>query len=1040
MKINYVKHIGSSIIIIFWTLNIWAQSNPVIDVWYGDTQSFGQLGSPQKWVNILGNVTDSDGIKSLTYTLNGGLESTLSVGPNDRRLQNDGDFNIDILASDLNNGSNTIVIIATDNNNNTSTKSITLEYTSGNTWNSNYAVSWDTVTNIQNVVQVLDGKWQFNSEGIRIIEPGYDRLALIGDTTWTDYEITVPITVNSLSSPVGPVSGNIHAVGLLMRWTGHSDDPIAGWQPKVGWNPLGEIVWFTWDKETGANQSIDYWYGPQQDFNASIGVPYLFKVQVVTLIDQRHLYNVKAWQQGTTEPTNWNLSSVRNSDALDHGSLMLISHHIDATFGDLVIKPLNGDTFPIAAFSVSQGPANDAYTFDASSSYDPDGNIVNYSWNFGDGSIGTGVNPGHTYSSPGIFNVQLTVTDNDGFINVMNQEIIVADFSGSTIISDDFNTPNLNTDVWTFINPPGDGSYNISGYNSGDAILELKVTDVIEHDVWESGNDAVRIMQNSNDSDLQVVVKFKSKVTKEFQMQGVLIEEDAQNFIRSDFYSDGNDIHVFTATFDAGSATVISDEIINPVNQDSLCLRITRYGDEWKTAYSFNGIVWNISSSFNFTIDVSQVGVFAGNAGSNAPNFTAKIDYFFNTAAPIEPEDGLSGLPFASFESFVDMNNPLKIIFDATESYDPDGSIVLYEWDFGDSFTGYNQMVSHTYDSEGKFTVILKITDDIGNTTITTKDIEIVASNSIKSDDFNSENLNTDIWTFIDPKGDGAYLMDGFKTGQATISLILPEGVEHNVWENGNESIRLMQPASDIDFEIEVKFESTASEQFQSQGIIVEQDLENFIRFDIYSDGSNLKNFAATFTNGTPTSILDANISSQLEKPLFLRIKRNDNNWNMYYSFNGTDWENSSSFDFNLNVKSVGIFALNAGANPPSFTSEVDYFFNNESPITPEDGVELITGLNTQIPGKFKNVSFYPNPANNYIDIIYNELINKYYSITLFNGQGAVIDQIAPSNIIDNKLRLNTSDLSNGVYVLQSIFQKPKCASTIEFSKLVVHH
>jgi len=40
---------------------------------------------------------------------------------------------------------------------------------------------------------------------------------------------------------------------------------------------------------------------------------------------------------------------------------------------------------------------------------------------------------------------------------------------------------------------------------------------------------------------------------------------------------------------------------------------------------------------------VSQVGVFAGNFGSGgspAPAHTALVDYFFNTASPIIPEDG----------------------------------------------------------------------------------------------------------------------------------------------------------------------------------------------------------------------------------------------------------------------------------------------------------------------------------------------------------------------------------------------------------------
>ena len=52
--------------------------------------------------------------------------------------------------------------------------------------------------------------------------------------------------------------------------------------------------------------------------------------------------------------------------------------------------------------------------FDGTLSSDPDGTIVSYAWDFGDGSTGTGPNPTHTYQENGIFTVTLTVTDDDG--------------------------------------------------------------------------------------------------------------------------------------------------------------------------------------------------------------------------------------------------------------------------------------------------------------------------------------------------------------------------------------------------------------------------------------------------------------------------------------------------------------------------------------------------------------------------------------------------------------------------------------------------
>jgi PKD repeat protein len=71
---------------------------------------------------------------------------------------------------------------------------------------------------------------------------------------------------------------------------------------------------------------------------------------------------------------------------------------------------------PIAYFTYSPSNplVNQKVTFDASSSYDPYGNIVSYKWNFGDGYTGTGKIITHTYSKAGQFTVKLTVTDNDG--------------------------------------------------------------------------------------------------------------------------------------------------------------------------------------------------------------------------------------------------------------------------------------------------------------------------------------------------------------------------------------------------------------------------------------------------------------------------------------------------------------------------------------------------------------------------------------------------------------------------------------------------
>lgn len=53
-------------------------------------------------------------------------------------------------------------------------------------------------------------------------------------------------------------------------------------------------------------------------------------------------------------------------------------------------------------------------TFDASASSSPNGPIVDYSWDFGDGATASGVIVTHTYNEKGVYDVTLEVRDSTG--------------------------------------------------------------------------------------------------------------------------------------------------------------------------------------------------------------------------------------------------------------------------------------------------------------------------------------------------------------------------------------------------------------------------------------------------------------------------------------------------------------------------------------------------------------------------------------------------------------------------------------------------
>lgn len=100
----------------------------------------------------------------------------------------------------------------------------------------------------------------------------------------------------------------------------------------------------------------------------------------------------------------------------------------DAAVAKALATSGNQRPVAIATATPAQGDIPLAVTFDGSLSSDPDGTVVTYAWNFGDGSAAAyGATASHTYTAAGTFTATLTVTDNAGATGATTLTIRTAD-------------------------------------------------------------------------------------------------------------------------------------------------------------------------------------------------------------------------------------------------------------------------------------------------------------------------------------------------------------------------------------------------------------------------------------------------------------------------------------------------------------------------------------------------------------------------------------------------------------------------------------
>ena len=130
----------------------------------------------------------------------------------------------------------------------------------------------------------------------------------------------------------------------------------------------------------------------------------------------------KLWDIAYGRGRAWGRSLIKTSD----GNYLVVGTAVGCTWVFKLRSDYN-PRYPEAFFTFRpEEPAvSQEVTFDASGSHDPDGSIVSYEWDFGDGTTGSGRVVRHRFPTPGTYTVTLTVRDNEGLQGSYQQDIEV---------------------------------------------------------------------------------------------------------------------------------------------------------------------------------------------------------------------------------------------------------------------------------------------------------------------------------------------------------------------------------------------------------------------------------------------------------------------------------------------------------------------------------------------------------------------------------------------------------------------------------------
>jgi hypothetical protein len=363
-----------------------------------------------------------------------------------------------------------------------------------------------------------------------------------------------------------------------------------------------------------------------------LGVPYYFKMRCETT-PTGNLYNFKMWAVGSAEPAGYDLSYLGPLSGPTDGSFLLLAHHVRATFGVVNVTNISGDIVPpvIDSITVNTGRTSAEVRWktneNAFARVDY-GLTTSYGSTITKDSLASGQSILLTdLAENTLYHYRITSTDPSGNASSTTDRFFVTKGS-STISSDDFNAPSLNTGLWNFVDPRGDGSRGVTGSQ-----LSIGVPAGVVHDAWTGGNNTPRVIQATNDTDFEIEVKFDAPIPST-QGAGVLVQADLANYIRFDFFGDGTNTRAFAGVISNNTGSSRGNVVVGTPGIAPLYMRVKRERNVWTQWYSENGSTWTRVVTFTHDLQMTAIGLFALNYGSSPPAFTALVDYFRNQQTP----------------------------------------------------------------------------------------------------------------------------------------------------------------------------------------------------------------------------------------------------------------------------------------------------------------------------------------------------------------------------------------------------------------------